>query len=143
MKKVLLLICLVPLFLFGQDIVIVGKESGEMRDFKVNVRVIDEITGESLPGATVIIPESNLQGITNENGNIYFTLIRKDYPIQVRYVGYDPLNFTFRVINDGRLLIRMREVNLELDNIVIYGRDPEQNIKSTDMGAATLSISSL
>lgn len=132
-----------PFYLLGQDVVIVGKESGELRDFKVTVRVIDDITGESLIGATVIIPESNLQGITNENGNIYFTLIRADYPIQVRYVGYEPLNFKFRVINDGRLLIRMREVNLELDNIVIYGRDPEQNIKSTDMGAATLSISSL
>ncbi|HKJ33552.1 MAG TPA: carboxypeptidase-like regulatory domain-containing protein, partial [Balneolales bacterium] len=56
---------------------------------KISGKVYDSQTGESLPGANVIIPSTHMGASTNANGR-YFILQLKpgSYEIKVSFVGY-------------------------------------------------------
>lgn len=122
---------------------VIGRDIGQLKGIKISGRIIDEITGEALVGATVTVPELNLNRITDNNGTFELTLDRAEYNLQFRYVGYETVDYPITAVGDGRLSIRMIQEDFELDDVVIYGSDPEKNIRSTDMGAITLSMNTM
>jgi hypothetical protein len=122
---------------------VVGRDIGQLKGIKISGRIIDEITGESLVGATVTVPELNINRITDNNGGFELVLDRAEYNLQFRYVGYETVDYPITAVGDGRLSIRMIQEDFELDDVVIYGSDPEKNIRSTDMGAITLSMNTM
>lgn len=122
---------------------VVGRDIGQLKGIKISGRIIDEITGEALVGATVTVPELNLNRITDNNGSFELVLDRAEYNLQFRYVGYETVEYPITAVGDGRLSIRMIQEDFELDDVVIYGSDPEKNIRSTDMGAITLSMNTM
>lgn len=122
---------------------VVGRDIGQLKGIKISGRIIDEITGEALVGATVTVPELNLTRITDTNGGFELVLDRAEYNLLFRYVGYETVEYPITAVGDGRLSIRMLQEDFELDDVVIFGRDPEKNIRSTDMGAITLSINTM
>ncbi len=122
---------------------VIGRDIGQLKGIKISGRIIDEITGEALVGATVTVPELNLNRITDNNGAFELTLDRAEYNLQFRYVGYETVDYPITAVGDGRLSIRMIQEDFELDDVVIYGSDPEKNIRSTDMGAITLSMNTM
>ncbi|RIW16475.1 TonB-dependent receptor [Algoriphagus lacus] len=149
MKKFLLLI----LLLSGQLALaqtttpekreVVGRDIGQLKGIKISGRIIDEITGEALVGATITVPELNINRITDNNGAFELVLDRAEYNLQFRYVGYETIEYPITAVGDGRISIRMIQEDFELDDVVIYGSDPEKNIRSTDMGAITLSMNTM
>lgn len=149
MKKLLLLF----IFLIGQGAwaqttapskrEVIGRDIGQLKGIKISGRIIDEISGEALVGATVTVPELEVTKITDNNGGFELILDRAEYTIQFRYVGYETLDYPITAVGDGRLSIRMIQEDFQLDDVVIFGRDPEKNIRSTDMGAITLSMNTM
>lgn len=149
MKKFLLL----SLFLIGQAAwsqttapskrEVVGRDIGQLKGIKVSGRIIDAITGDALVGATVTVPELDITKITDNNGSFELTLDRAEYTIQFRYVGYETIDYPITAVGDGRMSIRMIQEDFQLDDVVIFGRDPEKNIRSTDMGAITLNMNTI
>jgi hypothetical protein len=149
MKKFLLL----SLFLIGQAAwaqttaptkrEVVGRDIGQVKGIKIAGRIIDAITGEALVGATVTVPELDVTRITDSNGGFELTLDRAEYTIQFRYVGYETIDYPITAVGDGRMSIRMIQEDFQLDDVVIFGRDPEKNIRSTDMGAITLNMNTI
>ncbi|GAA0880494.1 carboxypeptidase-like regulatory domain-containing protein [Algoriphagus jejuensis] len=149
MKKILLL----ALFLLGQSAwaqtvtpgkrEVVGRDIGQLKGIKIQGRIIDEITGEGLVGATVSVPELDVTRVTDTNGSFDLVLSRAEYNLQFRYVGYELIDYPITAVGDGRLTIRMIQEDFQLDDVVIFGRDPEKNIRSTDMGAVTLSMNTI
>jgi hypothetical protein len=122
---------------------VIGKDIGELKNIKISGRVIDQITGEPLFGATVSVKEINKDEITNNNGIFNLVLDRAEYTLEIRYVGYETLIYEFVAVGEGRIFLRMKEKDFELDDVVIYGRDPEKNIRSTEMGAITINMNSI
>lgn len=122
---------------------VVGRDIGQMTNIRVSVRTIDEITGEALVGATVTIPETNEVLVSDNNGAFELTLDRAEYNLIFRYIGYETVQYPITAVGEGRILVRMIQEDFQLDDVVIYGRDPEKNIRSTDMGAITLSVNTL
>lgn len=147
MKKLLLvLFILASHWSFGQTEVkreVVGRDIGQLKGIKIIGRITDEITGDALVGATVTVPELNINRITDNNGAFELTLERAEYNLQFRYVGYETVDYPITAVGDGRISIRMIQEDFQLDDVVIYGRDPEKNIRSTDMGAITLSMNTM
>ncbi len=148
MKKIILQLFLIVLFshmLLSQEMerVSIGKDIGQVKDIDIRVRVVDEITAESLVGATIIIEELNLVESTNVNGTVEFKLDRAEYTLKVSYLGYGSITIPITAIGDGRLTVRLLEEGIQLDNITIYGRDPDRNIRSTDMGAVSISMAAI
>ncbi|TDQ17405.1 TonB-dependent receptor-like protein [Algoriphagus boseongensis] len=122
---------------------VVGRDVGQLKGIRISGRIIDTITGEALVGATVTVPEINVTRITDTNGNFDLVLDRAEYNLVFRYVGYEMVDYPITAVGDGRITIRMIQEDFELDDVVIYGRDPDKNIKSTDMGAVTLSMNTM
>jgi hypothetical protein len=149
MKKLILLF----IFLIGQGAwaqtaapsnrEVIGRDIGQLKGIKISGRIIDEISGEALVGATVTVPELEVTKITDNNGGFELILDRAEYTIQFRYVGYETLDYPITAVGDGRLSIKMLQEDFQLDDVVIFGRDPEKNIRSTDMGAITLSMNTM
>lgn len=147
MKKLLLIFFLLISHLgFSQTEIkreVIGRDIGQLKGIKIVGRIIDEITGEALVGATVTIPELDQNKITDNNGGFELTLERAEYNLQFRYVGYETIDYPITAVGDGRLSIKMIQEDFQLDDVVIYGSDPEKNIRSTDMGAVTISMNTM
>ncbi|MBN3583984.1 TonB-dependent receptor [Algoriphagus aestuarii] len=147
MKKLLLVFFLLLSHLgFSQTEVkreVVGRDIGQLKGIKISGRIIDEITGDALVGATVTVPELDINRITDNNGSFELILDRAEYNLQFRYVGYTTIDFPITAVGDGRISIKMLQEDFQLDDVVIYGSDPEKNIRSTDMGAITMSMNTM
>lgn len=122
---------------------VIGRDIGQLKGIKLSGRITDEITGEALVGATVTIPELNLTRITDANGSFELELSRAEYTLEFRYVGYETKIYPITAVGDGRITIKMLQEDFNLDDVVIYGSDPEKNIRSTNMGAVTLSMNTM
>ena len=60
---------------------VVGRDIGQLKGIKLSGRITDEITGESLVGATVRIPELDLTRITDDNGSFELEVSRAEYTL--------------------------------------------------------------
>jgi hypothetical protein len=145
-RNLLLLFLLISHLTLAQTEVkrdVVGRDIGQLKGIKISGRIIDEITGEGLVGATVTVPELAINRITDNNGGFELTLDRAEYNLIFRYVGYETVDYPIVAVGDGRISIKMIQEDFQLDDVVIFGRDPEKNIRSTDMGAITLSMNTI
>ncbi len=146
MSRIILIVFI--LFSISQEVAaqqknVVGRDIGELKNIRITGRVIDQITGEALVGASVTVRELEKTEITNTNGNFGLTLDRAEYVLEFRYVGYEPVIYPAVVVGEGRINITMIQEDFTLDDVVIYGRDPEKNIRSTEMGAISVSMNTL
>lgn len=76
--------------------------------------VVDSISGEPLPRASVFDRNGNLIGISSGYGRMPYAT-REYYPLSVRYVGYAPAIVT----DPDRDSIRMQELPYELPEITV------------------------
>jgi hypothetical protein len=146
MKKklpILFLLFLIVVTANAQQKNIVGRDIGQLKDIKVSGRIIDQITGEPLVGATITVRELTKTEITTTNGTFNLVLDRAEYTLEIRYVGYETVIYPFVAVGEGRINLTMIQEDFTLDDVVIYGRDPEKNIRSTDMGAISISMNTL
>ncbi|PRY86605.1 TonB-dependent receptor [Mongoliibacter ruber] len=123
--------------------VVVGRDIGSMKNLNISGRIIDEITGDALVGATVTVRELNKTEVTSTNGTFSFVLDRAEYILEFRYIGYETVTYPIVAVGDGRINLTMIQEDFTLDDVVIFGRDPEKNIRSTEMGAISISMNTL
>ncbi len=93
----------------------------------VKGKVTDAITGETLPGAAVIVVElPGVGGMTNIDGEFNINIPKSGrYTIETSYVGYEPSVLKEVLVagaKDVVLDITLRENNLEMDEVVIKPR---------------------
>lgn len=86
-------------------------------------RIIDHETGDPLFGVTVLIPEMDLGGTTEESGQIRMGAIPDGtFTIRFSYVGYESLErvFTFPLEEDqGQPTIELHPTHQEMDEVII------------------------
>lgn len=148
MKKFLLFVLsialLIPSLSFAQQkATVIGRDIGELKNIRISGRLIDQISGEPLVGATVTIRELNKTEVTNTNGNFFLVLDRAEYTLEFRYVGYETVIYPIIAVGEGRISMTMIQEDFTLDDVVIFGRDPEKNLRSTEMGAISINMNTL
>ncbi|GHB45178.1 TonB-dependent receptor [Mongoliitalea lutea] len=148
MKKFLLVIGLLLFIIPGvvlaqQKATVVGRDIGELKNIRISGRLIDQISGEPLVGATVTIRELNKTEVTNTNGSFFLVLDRAEYTLEFRYVGYETIIYPIIAVGEGRISLTMIQEDFTLDDVVIFGRDPEKNLRSTEMGAISINMNTL
>lgn len=114
---------------------VIGRDIGQLKGISLSGRLTDEITGEALVGATVRIPELNITRITDANGGFELEVARAEYTLEFRYVGYETKIYPITLVGDGRLTIRMLQEDFTLDDVVIYGSDPEKKYQIHQHGS--------
>ena len=130
MKKklpILFLLLFLGMGAYAQQKNIVGRDVGQLKDIKISGRIIDQITGEPLVGATITVRELTKTEITSTNGTFNLVLDRAEYTLEIRYVGYETVIYPFVAVGEGRISLTMIQEDFTLDDVVIYGRDPEKS----------------
>jgi iron complex outermembrane receptor protein len=103
-------------------------------------KVTDKTTHETLPGATVFIPDLKTGTVTDQQGNFTIpNLPASTFMVQISFVGYQTLT---QAVD----LSKQREVNFELSNspievseVVVTGSAVASDIKRTSVSIATIS----
>lgn len=118
-KFTLLLLMLLPISLFAQ----IDQVSG---------RVTDAVSGEPLPGVTVIVKGTTIGAVTNFEGS-YSIDLPPEATLVFTYVGYGAENV---VVGEKTIVdVQLTEVSTELDEIVVIGYGVQK--KSDKTGAVS------
>lgn len=111
--------------------------------FTLNGYIKDSLSGETLIGANIVVSEQGRGANTNQYGFFSITLEKGNYQLLVSYVGYQsklvPVNF------DGNKTINvfLAPGAADLNNVTVYGRKRESNVKSAQMGKIELSVNTI
>lgn len=108
---------------------------------QVNGTVTDASTGESLIGATILIPEFPGVGTTtNAYGYFSFSVPAGKHTLMVQYVGYSSLAFEVDESHSKALQLKVQPVTQELKEVEISAVKRNNNITSTEMGVEKLEL---
>jgi len=92
----------------------------EDKTFTIKGRVVDSLSGESLIGATLMIPEKNKSSLSNKYGFYSLTLPQGDYSCFVSYLGYKTRSIRLSSqLEDGYLLVKLAPADLNLKEVIV------------------------
>ncbi|MDP4289711.1 MAG: TonB-dependent receptor, partial [Bacteroidota bacterium] len=118
-----------------------------MAQYSISGKVTDEKTGETLPGAHIILGNTFKSTVTSQNGEFKITRINKGtYTLTISYVGYEAQKQNVVVNGNTVVNIQLRPSVYLQDEVIIQGtrageRTPmtvqnisKDEIKSLNMG---------
>lgn len=85
----------------------------------VRGRVTDGQTGEALPGATVMVPNSSIGTATDMDGNFTLPVPAEQASVEVSFIGYMPM--TVSVEGEKPLNVVLSTAATEIDEVVVNG----------------------
>ena len=105
----------------------------------VTGKIIDNATGETLIGASVVYAPGK-GTITNPEGKFELTLDQGNYNLQISYVGYEPENVSIDV-GEKPLFLEFRMQSMTIDEVVItadVARSRETPVAFTNVSPAKI-----
>jgi len=115
--------------------------------FSVSGTIYDKNTGETLPGAHIVLEGTYLTTISSPDGSYVFTKVKQDnYSITVTYIGYITATLDIDLTENLRQDIRLKPAVIMQDEVVIRGirtfqQDPpsfsnisEKEVSNENMG---------
>ncbi len=111
----------------------VWKGTGKLVNFKISGRIVDQLSGESLPGAVIRIENTNIRTSSNADGYFSMSNIPSDTcVIATNYVGYLPDRLALAGVSPGQsLTIQLSVARNSLEEVTIKGKKND-GIMSTD-----------
>ncbi len=114
--------------------------AGAQQKFTISGFVRDSLTGETLIGAT--LQAGNGKGITsNAYGFFSITLDAGSYDIACSFVGYQSRQLTVTLNSNRSVNFLLEPAVTSSQEVVIYGKRRDENVRTTQMGRFDLSIS--
>lgn len=98
----------------------------------ISAIVKDGNTGEPLVGATLIIEDTQLGGVTDSNGNVSISNIPDgEYEVQVRFIGYgqEEKQLEFPMQSNEPVEFELEEEEDELDEVIVSTTRSSRTIK--------------
>lgn len=95
-----------------------GGGNEQVKKKKISGRVTDD-KGETIPGATVIVPGTSFATITNIDGGFSLDIPENIKSITVSYVGYNPREV--QLANQTNLKVVLEEANVAISEVVVVG----------------------
>lgn len=106
----------------------------------LNIIVLDA-NGQALPGASVMVRNSNRSGITNSNGSVELSLNEGDV-LTISYIGYETHSYTVSSanINASSIKITLTPAESQLEEIEVTVNTGYQTLKSSTFPGAVSKI---
>ena len=122
MKKIIILLTLL----------LIAVSQGVFAQLTVFGRVADAETGSSIPGASVIVKETIIGGVTNSSGNFALMNVPNDAILQISFVGYKTVELP--VENQTRFEITLEPDVQVLGDVVVTADRNQRETVTTPMG---------
>ncbi|MCX2573476.1 TonB-dependent receptor [Pedobacter sandarakinus] len=107
---------------------------------EISGKVIDASNNQSLPGATIYIPDLKVTSIANNDGE--FTLnnlpTKGSYLVEVHYVGYRTATQIVNLASSGSLTFSLKPTAIETKEVVITGSIISSTSKRNSTSSAVL-----
>ncbi len=110
------------------------------QNYSISGIIKEKKTGELAIGATIYIKELKKGTTTNNYGFFSITLPKGNYSLICMYLGYNTYSDSVVLDKNQTLDISLSQLGGDLQEIVVSGERPDQNIKSSQMGTVTLDI---
>ncbi len=106
-------------------------------------RIIHEETGEAIYGASLYF-ESIEKGTTTDRDGYFEIIVPKGtFFIRFSSVGLEEKTIIIDLVDDVKMNIVLRDEVIDLDEITITGRKPDERVKSLDIGKDVLDLRTL
>jgi hypothetical protein len=118
-------------------------EKTEQRNPVISGTIKDSKDGETLIGATVYAKESGQGTVTNAYGFYSLSLPRGTYNLRISYLGYETLEVQITLDGNASKNIELKQVSLEMDEVIVSSRRRDQNVTETRMSAVQLNAETI
>lgn len=98
-----------------------------------SARVIDNESGEPVPGTAVVIKNTNIGGITDTNGSILIEKIPDGtHTITFSHIGFTTVerSFTFPLSTQNEIIIELEEAAEELEEVIVTTTRTSRSIET-------------
>ncbi len=100
--------------------------------------VTDARTGETLPGATILLVGTNTGVSADLEGRFSISTLPGSHTLEVTFVGYQDKTLSVELADRVDLQIRLEPKETLLQEVVVSGRRSGDHIERTEMGVARL-----
>ncbi|KAA5547823.1 TonB-dependent receptor [Adhaeribacter rhizoryzae] len=111
-----------------------------LAQFKITGSVSDSQTKKPIVAANILVKNTNKGAITDDNGGFILSLPAGNYQLIFSSVGYQPQTRSLTVNNDTHLPIALVQNNEQIEEVLIKGKAPDQNIKAIQMSSIQLDM---
>lgn len=127
------------------DEVIVGNpdEYGKYAKAIIQGKVLDGMSGNPLPGASIFIDKLKVGATADKNGNYHLQVPVGEYTVRLSLMGYDENIQRIKLVSDGTLMLEMFEKSIKLHEVVVMAERAESNVSSTQMGIVKLDVKAI
>ena len=115
------------------------KINTDKRRYTISGYITDEISGETLIGASVYNTTGGESTISNEYGFYSLTIPKGKIRLQYSYIGCDPKQIDITLEKNTEQNVSLKP-NKALSEIIIYGDKSETGINATQMGALDIPL---
>ena len=109
---------LLLLWLFGS----IGHAQNSVHRARLTGKVVDEGTGDVLPGVEIFIPDLKTGTSANVRGEFSLILRTGQLCIAVNFLGYTPDTLTVNIWSEQRVTVRLRQTPLELSSVTVTAK---------------------
>ena len=103
-------------------------------------KVIDDLTGEEIVGASVILGDSSSMTITSPSGEFHLQVPTGKQSLIVQYIGYDRLYINLRVYSDDNIEIDLGKNVFNLEEVTIEAVAEDANVESVQVGVTRVDL---
>jgi TonB-linked SusC/RagA family outer membrane protein len=118
-------------YVFEKDYIILTKKSIEynQRQGIAISGVVKQITGESMPGVTVVIKGTSTGTVTDSEGRFDITAPNSDAILVFSYIGY--INKEITVGNQSQINVTLTEDTQQLEEVIVVGYGTQKKVNLT------------
>ncbi len=110
------------------------------QNFSISGTIKEKKTGELAIGATIYIKELKKGTTTNNYGFYSITLPKGEYTLICMYLGYNTQSDSVSLNKDLVHDVSLVQTGIEMQEVVVSGERPDQNVKSSQMSTVTLDM---
>jgi hypothetical protein len=100
--------------------------------YTLNGKILDEVSGETLIGANIVVKESGTGTTSNYYGHYSIPLKEGAYQITVSFIGYQPKILDVFISKNSVRNITLQPDQEDLKEIVVNAQSPNNLLKTTD-----------
>ncbi len=116
---------------------------GRKDPLRLSGQVVDEKTGEPIPGATIQIGDGSGGGTSSdEEGKFLLQLPEGSHALEVAFVGYDPQVVDLAIYSDGTLNIQLHKPAQMLEEVIIQD-EAQRDMATSRLGQIRISVRNL
>ncbi len=122
----------------------IGEAGGENKEWlQLSGLVLDEKTGEPVPGATILVGDGLGGGTSSdETGNFELRLSPGSHVLEIAFVGYDPQVVDLAIFADGKLDIHLYKPAQMLDEVIVQD-ETQRDMATSRLGQIQISVRNL